>query len=569
MRIRAIVFLLLAGLAHSAQVTVTVLATTDMHGNLYPIDYGSDQPAARGLAKMATVIRAAEAENPNHLLIDCGDTIQGTPLEFVYQTLVRTGAGPLGLHPAAPLERDPMMAAMSRLGYAAMTVGNHEFNFGLKNLDKARSEANFPWLSANTALAPGGIARPFEPYVVKTIAGVKIAIVGITTPVIPTWEKPENIGSYRFLPPVDALKKAVADLRAREKPDLIVVAAHSGMGRNLDTDQPESPEENVVYSLATEVPDVDAIVFGHSHRQLEGRLIGKVLVAQPKNWAISLARLDFTMESKAGGGWSVAAKKSRLQAVTAQTEAAPDILEIARPYHEFAERYLNTPMASAPRDLSSALGRVEDTALVDAVQQAQLFSSKADVSFTALFNANVRLPKGQATVRQVAALYPYDNELYVVEGDGRMVKAALENAARYFLSCEGARCSQGPLVNREVAGFNYDMAEGVDYEIDLTRPAGERIRNLRWHGAPLAPGRKLRIAINNYRAAGSAGYAMFAGAKVTWRSGEEIRDMVVRYYIDRKQLPGEPLNNWRIVPAAAQATLEKEALAEAGRPPLQ
>jgi 2',3'-cyclic-nucleotide 2'-phosphodiesterase/3'-nucleotidase len=179
------------------------------------------------------------------------------------------------------------------------------------------------------------------------------------------------------------------------------------------------------------------------------------------------------------------------------------------------------------------------------------------------------LPKGQATVRQVAALYPYDNELYVVEGDGRMVKAALENAARYFLSCEGARCSQGPLVNREVAGFNYDMAEGVDYEIDLTRPAGERIRNLRWHGAPLAPGRKLRIAINNYRAAGSAGYAMFAGAKVTWRSGEEIRDMVVRYYIDRKQLPGEPLNNWRIVPAAAQATLEKEALAEAGRPPLQ
>jgi 2',3'-cyclic-nucleotide 2'-phosphodiesterase/3'-nucleotidase len=294
-----------------------------------------------------------------------------------------------------------------------------------------------------------------------------------------------------------------------------------------------------------------------------------VLVAQPKNWAISLARLDFTMESQAGGGWQVAAKHSRLQAVTAQTEAAPDILEIARPYHELAERYLNTPMATAPRDLSSALGRVEDTALVDAVQQAQLFYSQADVSFTALFNANVRLPQGQATVRQVAALYPYDNELYVVEGDGRMVKAALENAARYFLSCQGARCTQGPLVNREVAGFNYDMAEGVDYEIDLTRPEGDRIRNLRWHGAPLAPDRKLRIAINNYRAAGSAGYTMFAGAKVAWRSGEEIRDMVVRYYIDHKQLPGEPRNNWRIVPDAARATLEKQALAEAGRPQLQ
>jgi 2',3'-cyclic-nucleotide 2'-phosphodiesterase/3'-nucleotidase len=255
--------------------------------------------------------------------------------------------------------------------------------------------------------------------------------------------------------------------------------------------------------------------------------------------------------------------------VTAQTEAAPDILAIARPYHELAERYLNTPMALAPRDLSSALGRVEDTALVDAVQQAQLFYSKADVSFTALFNANVRLPKGQATVRQVAALYPYDNELYVVEGDGRMVKAALENAARYFLSCQGARCSQGPLVNRQVAGYNYDMAEGVDYEIDLTRPEGGRIRNLRWHGAPLAPDRKLRIAINNYRAAGSAGYAMFAGAKVAWRSGEEIRDMVVRYYIDHRQLPGEPDNNWRIVPDAARATLERQARAEAGRQQMQ
>jgi 2',3'-cyclic-nucleotide 2'-phosphodiesterase/3'-nucleotidase len=450
-----------------------------------------------------------------------------------------------------------------------MTLGNHEFNFGLQNLDKARSEASFPWLSANTVAAPGGTEKAFAPYVVKTVAGVRIAIVGITTPLVAAWEKPENIGSYRFLPPVEALKKAVAELRSREKPDIIVVAAHSGMGRNLDTNQPDSPEEDVVYSLATGVPDVDAIVFGHSHQQLEGRLLGKVLAVQPRNWAMSLARLDFTMESQTGGGWQAAAKKSRLEPVTAQTEAAPDILEIAKPYHELAERYVNTPVATAPRALASALGRVEDTALVDAVQQAQLFYSKADVSFTALFNANVRLPKGQATVRQVAALYPYDNELYVIEGDGRMVKAALENAARYFLSCQGARCFQGPLVNREVAGYNYDIAEGVDYEIDLTRPEGDRIRNLRWHGAPLAPDQKLRLAINNYRAAGSAGYSMFAGAKIAWRSGEEIRDMVVRYYIDRKQLPGEPDNNWRILPEAARATLEKQALAEAGRPQLQ
>src|ERR1017187_4431373 len=114
-----------ASVARSQPVVVTVLATTDLHGNLYPIDYGTDRPAARGLAKIATLIRAAEAENPNHLLIDCGDTIQGTPLEYAYQDIVRPGAGPLGLKPAAPLDRDPMMLAMNRLGYDAMAVGNH------------------------------------------------------------------------------------------------------------------------------------------------------------------------------------------------------------------------------------------------------------------------------------------------------------------------------------------------------------------------------------------------------------------------------------------------------------
>src|SRR5262249_49889410 len=128
-----------ASFAHAEQVTVTVLATTDLHGNIYPVDYGTGKPAARGLAKIATLIRAAQAENPNNLLLDCGDTIQGTPLEYVYQTYVRTRALPLGLKSTAPLRADPMMLAMNRLGYAAMAVGNHEFNFGLKNFEQARA----------------------------------------------------------------------------------------------------------------------------------------------------------------------------------------------------------------------------------------------------------------------------------------------------------------------------------------------------------------------------------------------------------------------------------------------
>jgi 2',3'-cyclic-nucleotide 2'-phosphodiesterase/3'-nucleotidase len=548
---------------------VSILATTDLHGNLFPIDYGTGKPAARGLAKIATLIRAAEAENPNHLLIDCGDTTQGTPLEYVYQVLTRTGKGPLGLAPPTPLTHDPMMLAMNRLGYASMTVGNHEYNAGLKNLERARSDATFPWLSANTVVAPGGKERPFDPYIVKTVGGVKIAILGITTPAVPTWEKPENLGAYRFRSPVDALRKVIATLQQKEHPDLVVLAAHSGMGRNLETNAAETPEEDTVYEIATQVAGIDAIVFGHSHRQLEGRSIGKVLVVQPKNWGISLARMDFTLQPKAGGGWTIVAKKASLIPVTAETAPAADILEIAKPYHEFAQRYLDTPVATSPRELESALGRVEDTAVVDAVQQVQLFYSKADVSFASVFNPNVHVPKGQVTVRQIAALYPYDNELYVIEGDGKMVKDALENSARYYLSCTGDRCRQEPLVNRQVIGFNYDMAEGVEYEIDLTRPEGDRVRNLRWHGQPLNPSTKLRLAVNNYRAGGSAGFSMFSGAKVVWRSQEEIRDLVVRYYTQRKSLPAEPDNNWRVVPEAARLTLEKEARDAASRQQLQ
>jgi 2',3'-cyclic-nucleotide 2'-phosphodiesterase/3'-nucleotidase len=567
MRLRLQLLLLAAGLAWSQQTTVTVLATTDMHGNLFPVDYVTGQPAARGLAKVATLIRAEEAGNPNHLLIDCGDTIQGTPLEYAYQDLVRTGSGPLGLKPATPLDRDPMMLAMNLLGYDAMAVGNHEYNFGLKNLNRARSDAHFPWLSANTSVAAGGKERPFDAYVIKNVGGVKVAVIGITTPAVPTWEKPENIGSYRFLPPVDALKKAVADLRASQHPDLIVVAAHTGLGRDLNTGRPDNPDENATYAMAVGVPDVDAIVFGHSHSQLAGAMVGNVLLVQPKNWAISLARLDFTMERKPGGGWTVAKKTSRLIPVTGATPAAPDILAIGKPYEELAERYLDTPVATSPAPLSAALGRVEDTAIVDAVQEVQLAYSHADVSFTALFNPAVRVPQGQVTVRQIAALYPYDNDLYVVEGDGKMVKDALENAARYYLSCEGARCSQLPLTDRSVAGFNFDMAKGVEYEIDLTRPEGSRTRNLRWHGKPLAPDQKLRIAINNYRAAGSAGYSMFAGAKIIWRGQDEIRDMIVRYYTDKKKLPAEPDNNWRLLPDEARKTLEQEA--QGARPQVQ
>ncbi|MEK7754559.1 MAG: 5'-nucleotidase C-terminal domain-containing protein [Acidobacteriota bacterium] len=539
--------------AGAQRVTVTVLATTDLHGNIYPYDYYTARPADRGLAKLATLIGAARRENPNSVLIDAGDTIQGTPIETIYEQYVRNGRLPLGLSlPAEGFKADPMMLAMNHLGYDAMTLGNHEFNFGLKVLDRARADARFPWLSANTETEPGSGRKPFAPYIVKTVAGVKIAIIGITTPAIPQWEKPEHYAGLRFLPPKDAAARAVAELKAGPRPDVIVAAVHAGLER-----APGEGGENMAGEIAAQVPGIDAIVFGHSHQQVAGQRIGEVLLMQPKNWGISLGRMDFELERQ-GGGWKIAGKSSRLIPVTAQTQADAELLRLARPYHEAAERYLNTPVARSAISMDGRYARIVDSALLDAVQAVQLHYAHADVSLTALFNPGVRVAAGAVTVRQIAALYLYDNQLYAVQGNGKMLREALENAARFFLTCPEASCAAGPLLNRQVAGFNFDVAQGVEYEIDLRQPEGRRVRNLRWHGKPLGDDQPLRIAINNYRAAGSGGYAMFRGAQIVWRSTEEIRDLIVAYYTERGSLPEKSDNNWRIAPPAAVETLKKE-----------
>ncbi len=452
-----------------------------------------------------------------------------------------------------------MMLAMNAIGYDAMVVGNHEFNFGLKNLAKARAEAHFPWISANIL----GETAPFAPYFLKTVAGVKMAVIGVTTPSIPDWESEEHYHGYRFESGVEAVRRAVTELREREHPDIVIVAAHAGLARETDARDSADARENMVREIATEVPGIDAIVFGHTHQQLSSLQIGNVLLMQPKNWGMSLGRMDFVMQSGEFGGWKIASKSSRPDSGhSRQPPPIQGFSRSARPYHLLAESYLNTPVAEAPVALDSRLARVEDSALIDAIQQVQLFYSKADVSFASSFNARVSIPKGPVTIRQIAALYIYENQLYAIQGNGKMVRDALENSARYYNTCAND-CSRGPLINPGVIGYNYDMAQEVDYEIDLTQPPGHRIRNLRWRGKPLDDNQPLRIAVNNYRAGGSAGYSMFRGAKIVWRSPDEIRDLVIQYYSEHKTLPAQPDNNWRVVPETALRTLEHEALAGA------
>ena len=565
---RLALILLFSGLAASArEITIRVLATTDLHGNIYPYDYYAGKEAPRGLAKIATLIAAERAAFPNTLLVDCGDTTQGTPLEGVFQYSLLHGRLPLNLPPALPPNAaNPMMLAMNALGYDVMTVGNHEWNFGLKNLNAARAAANFPWISASISVEPKSSVKPFAPWFVKTVAGVKVAVIGITTPREPVWEKPGNYAGYRFIEGKEAAAKAVADVKQQEHPDVILIAAHAGLEKEvrkgviLSTPNPveDLPGENMVYQIATEVPGIDAIIFGHTHSELTGARVGDVLLLQPRNWGMSLGEIDLRMDDGPDGHWHVTSKDSRVIPVTAATPVDEAILRIGKPYHEDAERFLNAPVAESPVAMTGATGRVADSPLIAMIHEAQLFYAKADVSFASIFNTGLRIAKGPITVRQIAGLYLYDNTLYAIEGNGKMVRDALENAARYFLSCTGD-CATGPLINKSVIGYNYDMAGGVEYEIDLRQPVGQRIRNLRYHGQPLADDQKLRIAVNNYRYGGSGGYTMFKSSPVVWRSTDEIRDLIIEYYTEHKALPSRPMGSWKVVPESAARELLREA----------
>jgi len=550
---RALIPLILLTTSLTAQTAkISILATTDLHGHIYPYDYFTQKPANYGLAKVSTLVSEIRKQTPDALLIDVGDTIQGSPLESVYQTYKQTSRFPAGVTvPARALSIDPMMLVMNAMKYDAMTVGNHEFNYGLDNLNAARRIARFPWLSANT-VPSGPNTKAFVPYLEKTIQGVRVAIIGLTTTGIPQWEKPEHYKGYSWETPTDSLNRLFA-IWGSNKPDLVIVAAHGG----IDKANSSGKEENFAWQIA-EIPGVNAVVFGHTHGEVAEIYNGDTLLTQPKNYGGSLTRLDFEFNQDAAGKWQMTSRRSHLVKVTDATAADENILSLAKPYHQATEQYLSSPIVESSTELSAANGRYEDTALVDAIHEVQLHYTKADVSLSALFNPRLTIRKGQVTVREAAALYIYDNTLYKIEGTGAMLRAALENAANFFQSCATPACDTGSLLNAKFMGFNFDMAEGVTYEIDLRKPAGQRIVNLKFKGAPLKDSQPLTIALNNYRAAGSAGYDMFKSAKVLWQSNDAIRDLIVEYYTKKKSFPTQPSGNWKLLPDAARERLLRQ-----------
>ena len=517
------------------RVHIVVLGTTDQHGNLFPVDYYTDKADNRGLAKIGTLIRQVRSENKNVLLIDSGDTIQGTPLEYYHNK--KNNSPP-----------DPMMLAMNMLGYDSMTVGNHEYNFGLPVLEKARSEAKFPWLSANT-YNKGTNQTHFTPYIIKELAGVRIAVLGLTTPGIPNWENAPNYAGLEFREPLSEARKWVPILRRKERADVVVIAMHMGLEQDLRTGEinpGQVANENRAIAIAKQVPGVDLIFMGHTHRDVPSVVINGVQLIQANYWGRHLARVDLYLEN-AGRGWRVFARAARTIAVDDRVVPDPEILKLGELYDRETQAWLSRAIGESGAELTATEARFRDTAILDLIQRVQLEVGEADVSMAAVFNPDARIARGPVTVRDIAGLYVYENTLVVLEVTGQQLKEALEHSAKYFRPYEPGK-SPAELVDDKIPAYNFDIAEGVTYTLNISKPFGQRIENLQFKGKPLAPTQKLRLATNNYRVNGGGGYTMYKGAPVVYRSSVEIRELIIDWVERHKTIPTEPSNNWKIVP---------------------
>ena len=515
---------------------ITLLQTSDLHGYIYPFDYFRNRPADIGVARVATMVDSVRAEGQPVLLFDAGDTIQGSALAYVHQRK----------HPGPP---EPTMLAMNRVGFDAMTVGNHEFNFGLEALERARKDASFPWLAANVVTEDG---EPyFEPYLVRELNGVRVGILGLITRAVPTWETPENYSGLKFLDTVETSKRYVSILREKENVDAVVVVTHQALELDLASGESNKSEyENQVYRLTKEVPGIDVILMGHAHQRFPPQEVNGVILCEPGRWGDSLCRVDLHFETDSSGELRLGRWEGALLSAS-EFESDEKVLEIGRPYHERTMVYVNSVVGEAAAPLSAERARFRDTALMDLLQRVMLKESGAQLSLAALLPYRFEgISAGPVTVQQLLSFYPYDNTLMVLKVTGRDVKEALEHSAEYYkhmaLDPETGRLviEVDPLVR----AYNFDMLAGANYRIDPTRPVGDRIRELSYQGREMDLEQEFTLVTTNYRSAGGGGYKMLTDKEVLWQSSEEVRNLLIEHVAEEGTLVPSCDFNWYVAP---------------------
>lgn len=566
------------------EVDVRILATTDLHTNLVNYDYYQDKPVENvGLAKTAILIEEAKKENSNTILVDNGDTIQGTPLG-TYKAIV---------NPVKEGEQHPMYTALQKLGFEVGTLGNHEFNYGLDYLKRVIETAGMPIVNANVVDPKTG-AYIYDPYkiITKTFVDktghkttVKIGVTGIVPPQILSWDKANLEGKVLVNDSVEAIKNIIPEMR-KAGADITLVLSHSGIG----DDKYEKGEENEGYQIAS-LPGVDAVVTGHSHAEfpsgngtgfyekypgvdgINGKINGTPVTMAGK-YGDHLGIIDLNLVYK-NGKWSVVNSKGSIRKIyTKSKEADERIKEIAKESHEGTVKYVRQQVGTTSAPITSYFALVKDDPSVQIVNNAQIWYAKRELAGTpegslpilsaaAPFKAGTRgdataytdIPAGPIAIKNVADLYLYDNVTAILKITGAQLKEWLEMSAGQFNTIDPSKKEAQQLINSSYRTYNFDVIDGVTYEYDVTQPNkydregkllhpdASRVRNLKYQGKDVRADQEFIVVTNNYRANGQ--FPGVRDASLNRLLGLENRQAIINYILEEKNINPSADKNWR------------------------
>ncbi|MFG2261564.1 bifunctional metallophosphatase/5'-nucleotidase [Streptomyces sp. NPDC048720] len=534
---------------HPKRYSLTVMGTTDLHGHVFNWDYFKDAEYsdkagnAQGLARVSTLVESIREEKGrcNTLLLDAGDTIQGTPLTYYYAKVdpITAKGGPV----------HPMAQAMNAIGYDAAALGNHEFNYGIETLRKFEDQLDFPLLGAN-AVDAKTLKPAFPPYFMKKfhVPGappVKVAVLGLTNPGIAIWDKAYVQGKLAFPGLEEQAAKWVPKLRAMGA-DVVVVSAHSGTSGNSSYGDQLPYVEDAAANVARQVPGIDAILVGHAHLEIpELKVVNEksgrtVVLSEPLCFAERLSVFDIELVFDKGR-WEVESVSASLR--DSKTVADdPRITKLLKDEHDKVVAYVNQVVGRATETLTTVEARYKDAPIIDLITKVQEDVVKAALAGTEYaslpviaqaspFSRTSQIPAGDVTIRDLSGLYVYDNTLVAKLMTGAQVRAYLEYSAAYYVqTAAGAAVDVEKLTN---AGgrpdYNYDYVSGLSYDIDVAQPAGSRIRNLTFGGAALDDAQQFVLAVNNYRANGGGAFPHVASAKELWSESTEIRTRIAEW----------------------------------------
>lgn len=553
--------------------SIRLIETSDIHGEVTGIDYFTGETVQRGLVHTAALIRAAQAEQINNLLIDNGDLIQGSPFASWAQ---QQSAQP-----------NPIIQVLNHLNFDVANIGNHEFNFGLDALWQTYSQAEFPVISSNLeAIANAKLVIP--DWLNKTLLlkrqfvadngqsyPIKIGFVGVVPPQITQWDQQHLAGQINAIDITTATTQGVQQLR-EQGADIIVLVAHAGMPKH--SDQPTDSEQAL--HSAAQVAGIDAILFGHQHEVFPGtrvydRLPGVdseqgtihgIAAVQPGVYGSHIGIIDLTL-TRVDGQWQRHSSRSEVRAIT--NTVAEDIQRLMRSAHEATSRYVQQPVGRTRVDLDHRYARVEPTASMQLIHKAQQWHTQqisdpaiqaqlaqfplvsAAAPFVAALTANdpnyTLIEKGSITLGDIGDLYRYPNTLEIVKISAAQLKQWLEGSALGFVA--GQAEQPFSFVNPAVASYNVDSFYGLEYVIDPKRASGDRIVAMTYQRQALDPKQQVLVITNNYRATGGGDFAGLDGSQSIYRSPDELQKIIVDYlhHLPEQTYQSETEYNWKVI----------------------